>query len=175
MVSSNPATASCRQIDNTMRVWAGSCRGGFDFTLLFEETILQILPIALILILVPFRIIQLSNKRRKVVDSWLLLLKLVSSFAFIFFLFLRLDKAVRSETCHLQKDIALTRSIFCIPRSLGLFFLGFKSPKLPYGLSLLPMQPRLRFQQTQSWPLVRCASRLSHMLSTHDLSDPLSF
>lgn len=83
MASSNSSTAACRQIDNTMRVWAGSCRGGFDFTLLFEETILQILPIALILILVPFRIIQLSQKRRKVVDSWLLLLKLVSGFAFL--------------------------------------------------------------------------------------------
>ncbi|KAJ5546687.1 hypothetical protein N7494_004272 [Penicillium frequentans] len=78
MASSNSSTAACRQIDNTMRVWAGSCRGGFDFTLLFEETILQILPIALILILVPFRIIQLSQKRRKVVDSWLLLLKLAA-------------------------------------------------------------------------------------------------
>jgi hypothetical protein len=66
-----------------MRVWAGSCRGGFDFTLLFEETILQILPIALILILVPFRIVQLSQKRLKVVDSWLLLTKLVSSFPFV--------------------------------------------------------------------------------------------
>lgn len=83
MASSNSAAASCRRIDNTMHVWAGSCRGGFDFTLLFEEAILQILPIALILMLVPFRIIQLSHKRRKVVGSWLLLLKLVSSFAFL--------------------------------------------------------------------------------------------
>ncbi|KAJ6102982.1 hypothetical protein N7486_005409 [Penicillium sp. IBT 16267x] len=89
MASSNSSAASCRQIDNTMHVWAGSCRGGFDFTLLFEETILQILPIALILMLVPFRIIQLSHKRRKVIDSWLLLLKLV---AWIFLLGLQITQ-----------------------------------------------------------------------------------
>ncbi|KAJ5279863.1 hypothetical protein N7478_005235 [Penicillium angulare] len=74
-----------------MRVWAGSCRGGFDFTLLFEEAILEILPIALILIIVPFRIYQLSQKRPKVVGSWLLLLKLT---AWLFFFGLQITQTV---------------------------------------------------------------------------------
>jgi hypothetical protein len=56
----------------------GDCRGGFDFSLLFEETILGILPISLILLIVPLRIWQLSQKRRKVVGSWLLPVKSVS-------------------------------------------------------------------------------------------------
>lgn len=61
-----------------MRIDAGSCRGGFDFSLLFEETILEILPIILMLIVIPVRLWHLSQKRNKVVGSWLLLVKLVS-------------------------------------------------------------------------------------------------
>jgi hypothetical protein len=78
MASSNSSGPSCRDLDNTLRIDAGSCRGGFDFSLLFEETILGILPIALILILVPFRLAQLAQKRRKVEGSSLSLFKLVS-------------------------------------------------------------------------------------------------
>ena len=78
MAASSFSRPSCRSLDNTMRVDAGSCRGGFDFSLLFEETILSLLPIALVSILVPLRLWQLSQKRRKVVDSWLLPVKLVS-------------------------------------------------------------------------------------------------
>lgn len=69
---------SCREMDNTVRAGMGNCRGGFDFSLLFEETILGILPISLILITIPLRIWQLSQKRRKVVGSWMLPVKLVS-------------------------------------------------------------------------------------------------
>lgn len=78
MATSSSSRPSCRDLDNTMRVDAGSCRGGFDFSLLFEETILSLLPIALISFLVPWRVWQLSQKRRKVVGSWLLPIKLVS-------------------------------------------------------------------------------------------------
>lgn len=96
MVSSTSSGPMCRDVDNSMRVWAGSCRGGFDFTLLFEEAILEILPIALILIFVPFRVYQLIQKRRKVVDSWLLVLKLVSCFCLCFsFFFLRCVKVMK--------------------------------------------------------------------------------
>ena len=71
---------SCRDLDNSLSFDAGSCRGGFDFSLLFEETILEILPIAFILVLAPIQVWQLSQKRRKVVGSWLLPVKLVSLF-----------------------------------------------------------------------------------------------
>ncbi|RDH24886.1 P-loop containing nucleoside triphosphate hydrolase protein [Aspergillus niger ATCC 13496] len=36
--------ATCEQIDESWGPWAQSCRGGFDFTLTFEDTILIILP-----------------------------------------------------------------------------------------------------------------------------------
>lgn len=78
MTSSRYSGPSCHDLDNTLRIDAGSCRGGFDFSLLFEETILEILPILLILILIPVRLWQLSQKRNKVVGSWLVLVKLVS-------------------------------------------------------------------------------------------------
>ncbi|KAJ5091867.1 hypothetical protein NUU61_006737 [Penicillium alfredii] len=78
MPSSNSSGPSCRDLDNAMRIDAGSCRGGFDFSLLFEESILEILPIALILIVVPFRLWHLWQKRRKVVGSWLLPVKLAA-------------------------------------------------------------------------------------------------
>lgn len=68
----------CRDLDNTVHVGMGFCRGGFDFSLLFEETILGILPISIVILAVPFRIWQLIHKRRKMEDSWLLLSKLVS-------------------------------------------------------------------------------------------------
>lgn len=79
MVSSSSAGLSCHDHDNSMQAWAGSCRGGFDFTLLFEETVLTILPISLILIVVPCRLWQLFQDRRKVEASVLLPLKLVSA------------------------------------------------------------------------------------------------
>lgn len=69
---------SCREMDKTVRAGMGNCRGGFDFSLLFEESILGILPMTLILITIPLRVWQLSQKRRKVVGSWMLPVKLVS-------------------------------------------------------------------------------------------------
>lgn len=68
---------SCAQVDDSWRAHALSCRGGFDFTLLFEEVILGVLPIGIILILTPFRLWHLARKPHKVVGSGLLLTKLV--------------------------------------------------------------------------------------------------
>ncbi|KAJ5893959.1 hypothetical protein N7495_005650 [Penicillium taxi] len=69
---------SCRDIDNTFGAYASHCRGGFDFTLLFEESIFEILPITLIIIITPIRLWQLSQERRKVVGSWGLPVKMAS-------------------------------------------------------------------------------------------------
>ena len=70
-------SVSCSQIDDSWHAWALSCRGGFDFTLLFEETILGILPIGLFLSIAPFRLQHLIRKPHKVVGSGLLFFKLV--------------------------------------------------------------------------------------------------
>lgn len=50
----------------------------FDFTLLFEETILSIVPSALLLLLIPPRVLHLCKTPRKVNGSYLLTAKIVS-------------------------------------------------------------------------------------------------
>lgn len=69
---------SCARIDNSFGPWAGECRGGFDFTLLFEETIMTIGPLAILLIFVPFRVSYLFKKSPKASSGVSLPLKLVS-------------------------------------------------------------------------------------------------
>jgi ATP-binding cassette subfamily C (CFTR/MRP) protein 1 len=45
---------------------SGAVRGDFDFTLLFEQSVLSILPSALLLLVVPWRSLQLASQSRKV-------------------------------------------------------------------------------------------------------------
>ncbi|KAG8530148.1 uncharacterized protein KY384_005631 [Bacidia gigantensis] len=70
-------SASCPLIDDSFGPFAEHCRGGFDFTLLFEETVLSILPLGLILLVAPFRILYLIKRDIKVNFSRLSVLKLV--------------------------------------------------------------------------------------------------
>lgn len=53
------------------------CLGGFDFTLLFEETILSILPMSVVLLFLPVRIVHLFKSEPKVYEGLLHNLKLV--------------------------------------------------------------------------------------------------
>uniref|UniRef100_A0A093VGM0 Canalicular multispecific organic anion transporter 2 n=1 Tax=Talaromyces marneffei PM1 TaxID=1077442 RepID=A0A093VGM0_TALMA len=66
----------CYEIDNTFSYYAGECRGGFDFTLLFEQTILTALPLGLFVLVAPARIWYLSKKSKKTATSLLLPLKI---------------------------------------------------------------------------------------------------
>ena len=57
-------------VDDSFGPWAGeSCRGGFDFTLLFEESILAIPIHALFLLAVPICVTRLSRTNTKVNPS----------------------------------------------------------------------------------------------------------
>ncbi|KAL8840168.1 MAG: hypothetical protein Q9176_004016 [Flavoplaca citrina] len=67
----------CPAVDNSFGPYAGSCRGGFDFTLLFEETILSLLPLCVILVVVPWRALYLVRRKTKVDGTVLLPLKLL--------------------------------------------------------------------------------------------------
>lgn len=79
MTDFSPSGVSCARVDDTFGPHAGSCRGGFDFTLLFEETILILLPLGLVVLALPLRGRFLLEKARKVSDaSHLAILKLVS-------------------------------------------------------------------------------------------------
>ncbi|KAL3488090.1 P-loop containing nucleoside triphosphate hydrolase protein [Aspergillus germanicus] len=66
----------CQQADNSFRPIPPLCRGGFDFSLLFEEVILGALPLAIIVLILPWRIWHLFQKPRKVVPSTLKYAKL---------------------------------------------------------------------------------------------------
>jgi len=67
----------CYEIDNTFSYYAQDCRDGFDFTLLFEQTILTALPLGLLVLVAPARIWYLSKKSKKTTTSLLLPLKVV--------------------------------------------------------------------------------------------------
>lgn len=75
----SPSLEYCLRVDNTFQVHASSCRGGFDFTLLFEELILGVLPIGLILLVIPFRLYQLIKSDHKVLPSKRTIYKTVSN------------------------------------------------------------------------------------------------
>ncbi|KAL7924395.1 multidrug resistance-like protein [Trichoderma austrokoningii] len=76
------STASCP--DDTFGPWAGpQCRGGFDFTLLFEETILSILLSGIFVLLSPLRILALFAAPIRVKSSPLDWAKKVTSVCFI--------------------------------------------------------------------------------------------
>ncbi|PLB43887.1 ABC multidrug transporter [Aspergillus steynii IBT 23096] len=72
-----PLSLACQQADNSFRVPVQGCRD-FDFSLLFEETILGILPLGILLVISPFRLWFLSRKPRKVAGSWALWIKTVT-------------------------------------------------------------------------------------------------
>lgn len=61
------------------------CRGGFDFTLFFEECFFSIVPSVLLLLALPIRYNQLRQSRlRKVSQTWLYWAKLVCLFVLFF-------------------------------------------------------------------------------------------
>ena len=67
--------ARCAAIDDTFGPSLRVCRGGFDFTLLFEESILSILPLSLVLLAIPLRVLFLLRRRVKVKISPLIIVK----------------------------------------------------------------------------------------------------
>ncbi|CAG8957988.1 hypothetical protein HYFRA_00000331 [Hymenoscyphus fraxineus] len=76
------SSLDCTAIDNAFGPYAGECRGGLDFTLLFEDAILGILPLGLALIASAFRFMYLSREGIKVIPNVFLYVKLTSWFLF---------------------------------------------------------------------------------------------
>lgn len=56
--------------------------GRFDFTPLFENAVLSILPSAIFVVLAPQRLLWLTRQLRKVIKSWRSFVKLVGSVFF---------------------------------------------------------------------------------------------
>jgi hypothetical protein len=62
--------ADCTSIDNTVRLHAGHC-GGFDFSLLFEESILILLPIVLAVLIAAVNLTSLLRSPVTTASTWL--------------------------------------------------------------------------------------------------------
>lgn len=74
-----PQPACSPGLDNSLGPWAGElCRGGFDFTLFFEEAILAVPLQSLLLLLLPTCALRLARSDVKVVPSTLRWFKAVS-------------------------------------------------------------------------------------------------
>ncbi|KAJ5554087.1 hypothetical protein N7513_004046 [Penicillium frequentans] len=81
-MASTPATGACGDSQFGPIVATTDCRGGFDFTELFESAILNILPAACFLLLAIFRLFQLSRQSPKVLSSAFRVANLVVSIVF---------------------------------------------------------------------------------------------
>ncbi|KAJ5806538.1 uncharacterized protein N7503_004140 [Penicillium pulvis] len=81
-MASTPAMGACGDSQFGPIVATTDCRGGFDFTVLFESSILNILPAACFLLLAIFRLFQLSRRSPKVLSSAFRVATLVVSIAF---------------------------------------------------------------------------------------------
>ncbi|KAG8425172.1 hypothetical protein J3458_001901 [Metarhizium acridum] len=78
-----PSFASC---DGSFGPFAADCPGGrFDFTLLFELLVFEIVPSVILLLVTPFRICQLGGQRPKVSARLGLYLKMALCFMFLLF------------------------------------------------------------------------------------------
>ncbi|KAE8452406.1 hypothetical protein EG329_001107 [Mollisiaceae sp. DMI_Dod_QoI] len=96
--------------------------GKFDFTLLFEDTILSILPSALLLVALPFRILSLHGRPRKVVISQLYENKLLFLVAFACMQAVLLG--LSAGTSHLRTRATIAASTLTLVDAIGLCVLS---------------------------------------------------
>lgn len=99
-MASTPATGACGDGQFGPIVTTTDCRGGFDFTVMFESAILNILPAACFLLLATFRLFQLSRQTPKVLSSAWRVLTLVSMrIAYQYLVKLKATKYCRQKGC----------------------------------------------------------------------------
>lgn len=88
---------TCKRVDNSLHFPPSSCRSGFDFSLLFEELILGILPLGIFIVLACVQLWRDARRVRKVVvGSWPFWAKLVRDF---FLLLLLLPWSRDADCC----------------------------------------------------------------------------
>lgn len=74
----NMSSSCANAVDASFGPWAGSsCRGGFDFTLFFEQAILTIVPVSLFLLASPIRLYGLAKHKPVTCNNPVRILKLV--------------------------------------------------------------------------------------------------
>jgi hypothetical protein len=93
------------------------CAHQFDFTLLFEESIMAILPSAFLLLLTPIRLATLSRKQRIVGGNALRIAKIVRESQVN--LCTGVDEIQSANAVHLDRDLAIWRAPDCSRGIMG--------------------------------------------------------
>ncbi|RYP83764.1 hypothetical protein DL769_001296 [Monosporascus sp. CRB-8-3] len=107
-------------IDDSFGPWAGhECRGGFDFTLLFEESIITIPLQCLFLLALPVRYLQLAKANTKVVSSPLVVLKLCAAVCLLALNVAQLTTWATTSS-HVQTRATMPTAALVFIASLGL-------------------------------------------------------
>ncbi|KAI1176082.1 P-loop containing nucleoside triphosphate hydrolase protein [Nemania sp. FL0916] len=109
----------------------GSCRGGFDFTVQFEELVLAILPTAFFLLLSPFRAVALIRRRISARRNGLYIAKLVTITTYIGLQLALLIQWTRPE---LRSSISIASTTLSLVSGLLLALLSH----LEHGKSIRP-------------------------------------
>ncbi|OBT65136.1 hypothetical protein VE03_04736 [Pseudogymnoascus sp. 23342-1-I1] len=94
----------------------------FDFTLLFEETILSIVPSAILLLLIPPRILRLWKTPHKVISSYLQTTKIA---ILTIFSILQIANVIEVSQSSLQTRASLAAAILTLIATLGLCILSY--------------------------------------------------
>ncbi|KUJ07957.1 putative ATP-binding cassette transporter [Mollisia scopiformis] len=98
--------------------------GEFDFTLLFEDTILSILPSVLLLAVLPFRLIALRGKPRKVFRSHLSMTNAAKLFLLVFTCMQTALLGLSATTSRLRTRATIVASVLTLIDAIGLCILS---------------------------------------------------
>ncbi|KAF2842938.1 hypothetical protein M501DRAFT_1005649 [Patellaria atrata CBS 101060] len=134
MAAPSPSSLSCQRIDNTFGPYAEHCRGGFDFTLLFEQSILSVPIVSVFLLIAPLRIWYLFTKSAKATGGILLTAKLI--FGVIF-------SALQLALLVLWAQNKTGRTDVSIPSAALLLVLSLLLPLLSYAEHIHSLRPSL--------------------------------
>ncbi|KAK4238509.1 hypothetical protein C8A03DRAFT_43740 [Achaetomium macrosporum] len=128
MAQSSLSGPPCGRLDDSFGPHAGDCRGGFDFTLLFEESILTLLPAGLILLVLPPRVWFLLKREKKVAAGYRSVVAVVKISAWTLLFTLQLTALVLWSTpsaSSARTRTTLAAAILTPISTLGLSLLSF--------------------------------------------------
>ncbi|ETS81268.1 hypothetical protein PFICI_06270 [Pestalotiopsis fici W106-1] len=115
------ALANCGDDSFGPSVSSQDCRGGFDLTLLFEESILAILPAAIFLLVTPFRASRLVRQTRKLKLNALYAAKLLATAVYVglqlTLLVLSSDSSIRTHATIAAASLTFVSALMLAPLS----------------------------------------------------------
>ncbi|KAK2608594.1 hypothetical protein QQS21_002820 [Conoideocrella luteorostrata] len=102
-------------------VKSAACRGGFDFTVLFEEAVFAILPASLFLLLAPFQVISLVRGKIRLRRNAIYLYKLTAA---ALYALLQLSLLITITKSHPRNNLVVASAAVSLLSGVGLGFLS---------------------------------------------------